>query len=121
MLSISDLQKDDKNGRVSGKSQLLLQRILNSFHEEQPAESLPRGNQKDRKTYAAVAARLSKDLAVVVNATSTKNRTMKLVITPSLSILPWVTARIHNGAINITMPRTVRNTRTKFSTFASSV
>jgi hypothetical protein len=55
-----------------------------------------------RRTYAAVAAKVSNGLAIVVYDTKPKKKSIKAVIVPSFALPSFKLRRIHIGTINIT-------------------
>jgi hypothetical protein len=57
-----------------------------------------------KKTYAAVAAKVSNGLATVVYDTRPKKRSIKAVMVPSFALAPFKFGRIHIGTISITVP-----------------
>ena len=62
---------------------------------------------KSIKTYAAAAAKLSKDFAIVVSEIKHPKRMMNTDITTSLRTKPDTNAKIHRGAMSITKPKSM--------------
>jgi hypothetical protein len=97
---------------------------LNDLFEGKPSERQsiyirdisPKYIDEPNRTYAAVAARASDDLAGVRRETRSKKKRIEQLINTSLHLVFLITSRIHRGHINMKMPRPSRTISAQMST-----
>jgi hypothetical protein len=97
---------------------------LNDLFEEKPSERQSiyirdisrKYIDEPNRTYAAVAARASDDLAGVRMETRSKKKRIEQLMNTSLHLVFLITSRIHKGHINMKMPRPSRTISAKMST-----